>query len=355
MTREILERYLESPKEERIAILDSLSKEASEKVADLLLDIYDREEDRDLLKNIRRILFLFRTRGVKVKEKREKGSPVFRPKEKKYFFRGFISNYDCNLNRIGIILIDLKKNLLLVTHGIMNMIEGLTQMWIKEVARSEYLSWFDEKRSASAKERIFISEVPPSYAFFVIEEAQRISGKFSEEIGFLKKMILRADFDSKHGGPSEVYSLFREDVEEIPLERVIGHPIFRDLFLRWDGIERNRDEYERIGESTIILPGYLREEKRREYLKGLMEREDMKFLHEKMRRILEDYALMLYSLGEKPFAGSLISALKNEANFKSILLYFIEKSINREFKEDVDRIILTPKDYLRSIYGKISS
>lgn len=356
MNDELVQRYLRSSKEERLYILESLRNKRTQDTANLLSELYEKEEDKELLKTIRRLMFYLKTSGLKIEEKKEKGSAVLSKTSKQNFAFGYISNYDRNLDRIGIILFEQRKNLIFVAQGIMNLDEGLKDLKIGEANKDEYLSWFKNKKAEAERAGTFISEVSPQYVLFLISEAQKKSGTFEETVEFLRKHFGSIRFSGGPNEPSEIYHLCGDRKEEIPLERLLTHPIFRDLFVKWKGMEKDRNEYNQIGESTIILPLYLKEEKRREYLRELVKKEGMEKVRTQLKRVLEDYAYILYSSGDRNYASAVISVLKDDEVFERTFIHFVEKSINFDVvKASPFRILLTPQDFLGNIYGPFSS
>ncbi|MCX7856810.1 MAG: hypothetical protein N2513_02330 [Deltaproteobacteria bacterium] len=356
MDKELIQRYLASEKKERIKILESLEKEKTYETVSLLSALYEAEKDKEVLKLIRRIMFYFRTAGLKVELPKEKGLSVLRRTEKKFSAKSYISNYDQDLNRVVFIETSVKKDLLFLTQAFINLQEGLLELRMGEARKEEYSSWFKEKIKMWVNLQMLFSEVSPEYAYYLIEEGSSKSKKFKDEISNLKTLIVRLDSKEKIRKPEDIYSLYdRGTLEDMPIDQILNHRIFKNFFMKWEKIKKDVLEYEKIGEGTIVLPEYLKREKRMEYLRILAKRPDLEYLSKDLKRVLEDYAYMLSSSGEHNYAKAIVNVLRKPEIFEDIFIFLLEKSIlHNSCQEESPRLLVTPQEYFQSAYGKIS-
>ena len=357
MNEGLFEKYLASGKEERASILSSLAREKTEDVASILKTLYEHEDDKELLKTIRRLIFHLRTRGLKVEEQKKKGSPVLRRVIKERFAKGYVSSYDKELNRIVLLVNELKKDILLVTHAITNLRKGIEELKSGEANVSDYFSWLERQKKALLQDDIFIAEISAHYALYLMEEASRNSKGFREDIEFLKGLLSKSPASKEIRDPSQIYELYKDIGESISVSTLMNHKIFSNLFLLWEGMEKDRAEYEKIGEAPIVLPQYLKEQKKKEYVRELVEKERLSQIKRDIKRVLEDYAYILNSEGDHPYARAIIAALNNQNTFEEILFHFLEKSLSETFYEEheTDKLIVSPHEYLRSVYEQIPS
>ncbi|MDW8001448.1 MAG: hypothetical protein RMJ39_02110 [Deltaproteobacteria bacterium] len=353
---DVINTYLSSTDEEKLRIITSLGNQRDEKALKILVALEEEEKDKKMRKEIRRVLFRLKTFGLKVEERKEKGPSVIRKVEEDRNLKAYFSTYDRELKRIVVLSTKSKKRSFFVANAIMGLKDGLIGIRLGEMEKDRYDIWLkDTKRKLEASKIIFL-EISANYAYYLIDEASRKSGKYREEVDSLKSVVSRSSPKNEITKPSDLYSLLGEG-EEISFERALTHPIFEALHFDWDGIDEDKKNYETIGESSILVPRYITEERKKEYLYGLTKTERLKPLKDDIRRVLEDYSYVLYMLGDKIYAKSILNLLRNDETFRDAIVHFLEKSILFKYQpgEHSYRILITPQEFLRSLHGKIRS
>jgi len=337
-----LRLFLNLSKEDKYLLLTELSKIRQEATGTFLNKIYIEEKDKDIRKRIRKTLFALKTSGIRVDEPQETGEPVLKKTvEEAREQKGFMSNYDDFNTRLVVAAFEARKNTFAFLHATTLLSEGLMELLSGPLDRQSLEEIIREYRQGEDRNMILV-DIDPEYAVYLIEEGSIKSGKYKEDVRQIKRFI------SYTGGqvrkPDDLYNLATPDAaNSLPIEKIFEHDIFEHFKIQWKNLEEDRKEFNGLGNSSIVLPPYMIEEKRQEFLKNLSERNEMKVKLQEIKRVLEDYAYMLYRLNEIPYYKGLIEYLNKPEASAEALLYFIKKSlVLHETKTKEGGVIVNP-------------
>lgn len=355
MEEERLENYRFLPKEKKVQFLNSLVESKDEDTASLLKELYDLEEDKELLKLIRRLLFRLRTQGIKVESPKQKGEIALKRIRTEPKTQAYLTSYDSLLKRACILSKERKKGLILIFHAIMSLKEGLEEVSYMEMETQEFSSWIRSYRESLESDGILFLNISPKYAFLLLEEAERRSKRFKREIDLLHKTF-DIDMDtSEVKSPRDLYDLLGEQKGEEQRMDLFSHPMFKNLILSWEGIEEDVKAYSDQKDSILVLPSHILEERKRGFLEDLVNSERLRTLRDDFRRILEDYAYMAHLKGLTGLLSEILKTLKEQKLFDEYLKRSISASLDMRLRieESKPRLILRPEEVLS--YGKVRS
>jgi hypothetical protein len=320
-----VEAFFILPDDEKQTLLEKIQGIRTETLGIFLNAIYPEEKNKKIQKLIRKLLFKLKSSGIKVEEPKNIGEPVLKKIKEVYEQRGFVSNYDHTHTRLVVAGFEIKKNNYIYLNAEIHFTEGLVELMSAPVDKKGFEGILKAYRN-DTKHTMVIEEISPAYAVYLIEEASRQSGRFSDEIKSLKSFAAGI-VDGIHK-PEEIYKLPIPDTSKtISTETVFNHVIFEPFFITWGSIEEDTKIYNSTGSDTIVLPQHMAEERKREFLKALIERYDMKSVLPSLKRMMEDYAYLFYSMKEFSFYKGLMEYLKNENAPGEALSYFLKKSL----------------------------
>jgi hypothetical protein len=320
-----VEAFFVLPDDEKQALLEKLQGTRTETLGIFLNAIYPEEKNKKILKLIRKLLFRLKSSGVKVEEPKSIGEPVLKKIKEVYEQRGFVSNYDHTHTRLVVAGFEIKKNNYIYLNAEIHFTEGLVELISAPVDKKGFEGILKAYRDDTKLFMVF-EEISPAYAVYLIEEASRKSGKFRDEMKSLKAFATGI-VDGIHK-PEEIYTLPVPDTgEAISWEAIFNHVIFEPFFITWGSIEEDTRAYKSTGNGAIVLPQHMVEEKKRELLKTLIERYDMKSVLPSLKRMMEDYAYLFYSMKEFSYYKGLVEYLKNKSAPDEALSYFLTKSL----------------------------
>lgn len=312
-------------KEDKLKFLNSL-KDIKDETAGLYLNaLHADETDRDIQKQIRKLLFVLKTLGIKVEEPKTTGEPVLKKIEEVREHRALLSNYDDANTRLVVAAYELKKNAFIFLNASTHFSDGLTELMsgsIDKAGLEDILRGY----LVDKPEDMTLVEISPRYASYLLEEASTRSGKYKEEINHLKKFT--TNIKGTLQKPGDIPNLpVPEATRSLPVEKILEHRIFKPFSLAWSTIEEDKKAYNSTGGSTIILPPYMVEQKRQTLIEKLLELDELKSKIPLIKRLLEDYAYIFHSLNEFSNYKGLIEHLQDTNGPQNILLYFIRKSL----------------------------
>lgn len=320
-----VEAFFVLPDDEKRSFLEKLQCIRTETVGIFLNAICPEEKNKKIQKLIRKLLFKLKSAGVKVEELQITGEPAIRKIMEVYEYRGFVSNYDYAQTRLVVAGFEIKRNNYVFLNAEIHISEGLLELMSAPVDKKGFEEILNAYRN-DTKAPMLLEEISPAYAVYLLEEASRQSGKYRDEMKSLKSFATGIT-DGIHK-PEEIYTLSVPDTTEtISTEAIFNHVIFGPFFITWGSIEEDTKTYNSTGSGAIVLPQRMAEEKKREFLKTLIERYDMKSVLPSLKRMMEDYVYLFYCMKEFSYYKGLIEYLKNENAPSEVLSYFLKKSL----------------------------
>lgn len=337
--------YSQLTKENRLELLDNLKKERTEIVGQFLNRIYTLEHDKQIQKIIKKLLFHLKTTGIKVEDFKVEGDTVFKKYEEMRGHRGLISSYDGDGARMVMIAFEKKRNAYVLVHGLLHFSKGLLELGNVPVNRDGSERIIAEYLEGSTKP-FTVVEVAPRYAYYLIEEASNISGRYVEEINQIKSLFSRLGGQIQK--PVDIYTLpIPNDIEALSLERILSIDLFEPFFITWNTLEEDRKQFNDIGSSsTIFLPPYLVEEKKQALIKSLFENGNLDLNLSLIKRLMEDYAYIFHARGEFKAYKGMIEILQRSDGPTKTLTFFVKKALE-EKKEQLSGLIINPYEQVR--------
>jgi len=337
--------YSQLTKELKLELLDKLKKERSEIVGQFLNRIYALEHDKQIQKTIKKLLFHLKTAGIKVEDYKVEGDTVLKKYEEKREHRGLMSNYDGDGSRMVMIAFETKRNAYVLVHGLIHFSKGLMELGTVPVDGDGSKRIITEYLKGS-KKPFTVVEVAPRYAYYLIEEASKISGRYIEEINQIKSLLSRLGGQIQK--PVDVYTLpIPNDIEALSLERILSSDLFEPFFVTWNTLEEDGNQFNDIGSSsTIVLPPYLVEEKKQAFIKSLIENGKLAPNLSLIKRLMEDYAYIFHTQGKFSAYKGIIEILQLSDGSTKALTFFVKKAIE-EKKEQLPGLIVNPYEQVR--------
>lgn len=336
-----VEYYFTMPDDEKRLLLEGLRKEKNEAIGLFLNAIYLEENNKHIQKMIRKLIFGLKSSGVKVEEPRSAGGPVLKKIEEVRHNRGFMTNFDQAQSRTIMAAFEIKKNTFVFLSGEVHFREGLRELMSAPVDRRR-LDELVASYKNGASEPMFMTEISPAYAAFIIEEGAGRSGRFTDGIAPLRSFAAHLK-DPVHR-PEDIYRLPAAPPEgPATMEEILQHPMFTPFFLDWEKIGEDRKEYRMESGKTIVLPQHMAEEKRAAFVAGLAGRSDITSQVPLVKRMLEDYAYIFHAMGDCARYQGTITLIKGSKAFTDILAYFLRRSLDAaEEKPAQSGLIVNP-------------
>ena len=324
-------------KEDKLKLLNSL-KDIKNEAAGLYLNaLYPGERDKDIQKQMRKMLFGLKTLGIKVEEPKETGEPALKRAEEVREHKALLSSYDSGLMRLLVAAYELKRNSFMFFNAYIHFSQGLRELTSGPVDGTGLKKILKEYRTDVPQDMV-LANISPGYAAYLLEEASDRSGKYKEEIRQLKKVA--SGIKDKVRNPEDIYNLPMSDAtRSLPIEKILEHHIFGPFILTWDTIEEDKKAYNGIGGSSIILPPYMVEEKRQAIIKRLLEQDELKSKIPLIKRLLEDYAYVFHGLNEFPYYKGLMECLRDANILSNILQYFIKGALAKSEEKQPGLIV----------------
>ena len=326
-------------KNEKLELLEKIIKPGNTGAGALLNLIYPGETDKDIQKHIRMLFHKLKTAGIKTEEPKISGEPVLRKIEDKKEYRGFMSNFDDSNTRVVLSALEVKKNNFIFLNGTVHFTDGLVELLTAPVDRKGFEEIVREYRLGTGDGMVFV-DISSRYAGYILEEESAKSGKYKEEITQVKKFTSHVQDSIQK--PEDIYGLeCPETAHSFAIEKILTHAIFEPFKLTWSSIEEDKKEYSSIGSSAIVIPPYIVEEKKQAFLKALIGHNELKSQTALVKRMLEDYAYIFYSLKELPYYRGLTDCLRDPGAPLNAALHFLGKSLDTEEKKE-EGIIVNP-------------
>ena len=329
----------------KLELLDKLKVERTEIVGQFLNQIYSMEHDKQIRKAIKKLLFRLKTSGIKVEEVKSESEPVFKKYEEKREHRGLISNYDGDGTRTAIIAFEVKRNAYVLVHALLHFSNGLLELGNIPID-GEGLKQIIAGYLKGSMKPFIVVEVSPRYVNYLLDEASSLSGRYTEEIKQMRSL------SSRLGGqvqkPVDIYDLpIPTDTGSFSLEHIFSNDLFVPFSVTWDSVENDRKQYHEIGSpSTIVLPPYMAEEKRQQFIKNLIENGKLSPNLSLMKRLMEDYAYIFHTQGDFKAYKGLTEILKQPDGPYKSLAFFVKKALE-EKEEQQSGLIVNPYEQVR--------
>ncbi|MBA4391195.1 MAG: hypothetical protein C0399_09675 [Syntrophus sp. (in: bacteria)] len=336
-----VEAFFALSKDEKKMLLEELQHIKTEVSGFFLNAIYPEEKDKDIQKLIRKLLFKLKSAGIKTEEPKTSGGPVIRKIEGVRERFGYLTNYDEMQTRLVVVGLEIKNKAFVFLNAETHFSRGLLDLMTAPVEKKGFDEIIKAYRNDTKPPKVF-EEISPAYAGYLIEEASNRSGTFREEMRPLKSFTANIA-DAVHK-PKDIYSLAISDTTDgAAINTILSHGVFVPFQLSWNSFEEDQKTYNSTSGGTIILPTEPLEDKKKEFLKDLTNRKDMKSLRPFFRRMLEDYAYLFYRTKEFDSYKGITEYLNNNDTLQEALSYFIKKSLERgETKKEDGWVIVNP-------------
>lgn len=342
-TEKKVEAYFALSVDERLVLLDRLQGTRTESLGLFLNGIYPDEKDKNIRKRIRKLFFILKSAGISVAEPRMDGDPVLRRIEEERERRAYFTNYDDRQERLVVLGFEIKKNTFIFLNATIHFSTGLSDLVTMPVDRKSFDSVLKEYRSDTTEPMFFV-DISPAYAVYLVEAASDLSGRFSDETKHLRSFV--STFSDAVRTPRDVYALdLPEDTHTASLDAVLHHPVFEPFRLLWQSLENDRNTYRNLSGEAILLPPRLAEEKRAEFVEGIMLRSEIRALIPFLRRLLEDYAYLLHTLGRIDCYAGLKDYLTKNPEPVDVFRYFLELSLtggDEQKNDEKTSLIINP-------------
>ncbi|MHB8111303.1 MAG: hypothetical protein ACYDHW_14865 [Syntrophorhabdaceae bacterium] len=337
-----VEYYFTMTGDEKRLLLKGFETKKSEDVGILLNAIYPDEPDKDVRKMIRKMIFKLKSSGINVEEPRPDGVSVLKKVEEHRENYGFLTNYDYSQSRLVVAAYEVRKNTFVFLNGEIHFREGLRELMSSPVSKRD-LDELIRAYRVNTVEPAFISQISPAYAAFIVEEGSGISGKFSDAVGSLKNFAAHIK-DPVHRS-DDIYTLpVMKGINPAAPDTILNHSIFTPFSPTWGAIAEDRKEYLSGTASTIVLPPRMEDERKNSFIKALVGRDDMAWLHTRIKRLLEDYAYFFYFMEDYGRYRGLIEILKSGDTRREATAFFVRKSLEapQEKKPASSGLIVSP-------------
>jgi hypothetical protein len=282
-----------------------------------------------------------------VEEPKEPGESVLRKVETFREAVGLMSNYDTARTRVVLAAVELKKNQFLFSHAVTHFINGLMEMRSFTVSRTE-LEELAKDYVARTQSPMVLATISPLYAGYVIEEASAISGKELDDAKSLNRMLAAARGDARK--PADIY-LLKAGETAVPAsaEAVLRDEIFQPFMLEWRAIEEDRKGLKDAVNPAIVLPPSVIQERRAAFLGELAEKEHIRAILPRLKRMLEDSAYLFFCLKEHDLYLGLMELLKDPVSIRAAFVRFLDKALAQAEKKEPRQpgVIVDPYSLVR--------
>lgn len=317
--------------EDKSILLNKISKLNNREVGSFLNLIHDKEENKDILKLIKKTIHILKSKGIEVPEPAIKGVSVLKKIDESRPNLGFITNYDEHNSMVALLGIHLKGADYLLINTQIYFLDGLINLDSITIKKADLDDLINNTKQNMKS--LVITEVSPKYAYYVIDEASSRSNKFREEVRSIEKFLKNTNYDVNK--PEDIYKLPVPDpVNSEDIDKILDHAYFECFSLEWEDLEEDLDRYDDIVKPSIVLPKYMIEENKQRFFNELLESEGIKKILPLFKRTLEHYALIFYSCKEYSFYKGLIKILEDGDKLRDLTLFFIKDALESLYVED---------------------
>ncbi len=293
-----------------LQVVDLAGTVASEKAAALLLRLESESGDKLVLKALSKMLYSLRSKGVRGAERTpvpagENASPIHF--EESVETRAFISGIDWQGQRLVLLAGLPGTRGFAVAQALMDDVRGIREFTVWKMSRADLREMVDRAQQRSA---LLLCEVPAEHAYFVLEEAFQTA----RPLGFDPPREF-LHWRSSESWPRTDHREYRHPVCSLVPVEGLAEPtgadwsrlLATDPLTGWTlGPEEAVKAYHEVqtgGESAIIVPGAIQEERQQgAFRQVLTARFDLATCG-RYRRRLEETAYLLHLSGKGEEAG----------------------------------------------------
>ena len=318
--QDVLERifsYLDKEPSLTIPLIDALAGIPNPETAQLLAGMMEKAEEKWVIKSIKRTLYKLRQKGVRWEEKPPDDRPVLRsPKPAEP--QGYLGGIDSTGSRIVVIARSKPLRGLLVVFSIVNDLEGIQRISLKEFSKKGFEEFV--KSSLSSADFPMVT-VPGAYCIHLLKEFSFLSRRLSRPLpqGYHDAENEFKDITWDDPAPLIYQHIKEDEVKDqahLLKESAKLHKItpFATWFLEDQAVQKYVLSIKDAAESRIVLtPDQKDARVNGIYRKALQELfpEEKRFL---WKRRLEETAYILLKSGKEKEARATLSAaidLKN--------------------------------------------
>ena len=311
---EILKNTSEYLKQEpclTIHVIEALARIPSPETALLLIGMMAKEEEKSVIKSIKRTLYKLRQKGVRWEEKPSKDEPILRP-PKPEGPMGYLGAIDSTGSRIIVTARSQPLRGLLVVFSIVNDLEGIQNFNLKEFSKKGFKEFV---KSSLSSVDFPIVDTPGAYCIHLLKEASSLHQRLSKPLPRGYHDAEREFKDITWDEPAPIiYQYIKEDeVKDRPhllKESVNLHKItpFSTWFLNAQELQEYVSSIKEAQESRIVLTPDQKEGRLNNIYRDALEElfpEEKRFL---WKRRLEEMAYILLKTGKEEEARQTLSA-----------------------------------------------
>ncbi len=326
-----VEAYVGLTSQKRIDLLEKIRGTKTERAALFLGKVLDRTTEREIRKSIKKLLFMLKTRGIRVEEPRISGESVLKKVETVREQKAFLSNYDPEDTRVVLLAFEIKKRQFVFMHATAHFSKGLLELAAVPIPGDELDAILKDYLRRTERPMV-LAPIAPKYASFLIEEASGVSGAHADELRNLKPLM--AGLKGPVQKPEDIYALpVPQQTRSKGLQAILSDPVLEPFMLAWESIEADKKELDAVANPSIVVPPYVIEERRQAFMDGLVQTDKFKSASRFLKRMLEDYAYLFHSLGEFETFKGLAEGLPDSQFLRNALLFFVKKSLERKEEE----------------------
>lgn len=326
-----VEAYVSLTSQEKGDLLEKMRGIKTERVALFLSKALDRTAEREIQKSIKRLLFMLKTRGIRVEEPKTSGESVLKKVETVREQKAFLSNYDPEGTRAVLLAFEIKKRQFVFMHAISHFSKGLLELAAVPIPRDELDAILKDYLRRTERPMV-LPPIAPKYASFLIEEASGLSGTHTDELRNLKPLM--ADLKGPVQKPEDIYALpVPQPTRAKSLQAILIDPILEPFMLIWESTEADKKELAAVANPSIVVPPYVIEERRQAFINGLVQTDKFKPTGRSLKRMLEDYAYLFHAIGEFDTFKGIAEGLRDDQFLQNALLSFVKKSLEKKEEE----------------------
>jgi len=302
--------HLEKEPSLTVPLIEALATVASPQTAQLLLDMLQRAERKDVIRAIKRSLYRLKQRGVRWKEELAEAAPVLRPPEPGEP-KGYLGPPDAAGSRVVVVVRPRAQGGVRAFLGIVNDLEGIQRFEPNDLRTKGVNPFID----ALSSEAFPVVEAPVGYCVQVLKETAELTKR-------LGKAVPLSYQDAKTGWKEIVWNgsvpiiyhhipedTLRDQEGRLRESRSLhGVPPFSSWFLNPEPVRKHVEAVKEAEQSRLALTPQQRDARLHDvYVTALQELfpDDARLL---WKRRLEETAYVLLQTGREKDAMTALSA-----------------------------------------------